>query len=100
MSNVSATADDLFRQAMAQHQSGAIAEAEKLYRLVLRKQRHHHDALHMLGVLALQRGDSMAALRFLDRALLVAPDFVDALNTSAGVHMKLGNFDKALDLLF
>lgn len=99
MSDSNATADDLFKQAMMQHQVGAMVQAEKLYLAVLREQRDHTDALHMLGILAFQRGDAKGALRFLDRALAINPDFADALNTSAGVHYKLRNHDKAMNLV-
>ena len=41
-------------QAMTLHQQGRLVEAERIYREVLQRQPNHFDALHLLGVIALQ----------------------------------------------
>ncbi len=50
-------------QALELHHQGRIAEAEQLYAAVLAARPDHIDALQMLGVIKLSRGDLVTALR-------------------------------------
>ncbi len=68
-----------FNQAMAAHRAGDLARAEQLYRLVLTNDPRQFDAMHMLGVVAGQRGDFREGARVLTEALKVRPDFADGL---------------------
>ena len=43
-----------FSQAITLHQQGRLMEAESIYREILRQQPEHFDALHLLGVIAIQ----------------------------------------------
>ena len=43
-----------FKQGVALHQQGKLADAERIYGEVLQQQPKHFDALHLLGVIALQ----------------------------------------------
>ena len=68
----------LYRQAVQLHQAGALAEAERGYRQVLKLAPRHADSLHYLGVIALQRGDNEAAIDLIGRAIAenaAVPDF-------------------------
>jgi len=49
--------NDILARALGHHQAGRLIEAEALYRELLAGQPDHPDALHYLGVLALQGGD-------------------------------------------
>src|SRR5664279_3150979 len=40
-----------FSQALALHQAGRLADAEKMYRIILKAQPDHFDSLHLLGVI-------------------------------------------------
>ena len=51
------------QQALELHHQGRIAEAERLYAAVLAARPDHFDALQMLGVIKLSRGDAVTALR-------------------------------------
>ena len=53
-----------FQQAVGLHQRGMLAEAEAAYPTILRLRPDHFDALHLLGVVALQtrRPEQAAAL--------------------------------------
>ena len=62
-----------FNQAMAAHRAGDLARAEQLYRLVLTNDPRQFDAMHMLGVVAGQRGDFREGARVLTEALKVRP---------------------------
>lgn len=55
--------------AVAQHRAGRLAEAEALYRQVLARAPNQVDSLHLLGVLANQRGDFETAVSFIQRAI-------------------------------
>jgi hypothetical protein len=45
---------DMFRQALMLHQQSRLDEARTLYQQTLRFEPRHFQALHMLGVIALQ----------------------------------------------
>jgi protein O-GlcNAc transferase len=78
-----ATLDTLMAQAQALHHAGRIAQAEPLYREVLRRSPRHFDALHSLGMLALQAGHPQAAADLIGQAIAVDPQ-------DAGAHANLG----------
>lgn len=59
----------LLQEALALHKRGKLAEAEQRYRAVLELEGDHFDALHLLGVLARQRGDPLLAIGLIERAL-------------------------------
>ena len=44
-------------QALAHHQAGRLLQAEAIYRRILKAQPDDADALHLLGVVAHQRGE-------------------------------------------
>ncbi|MBM3488712.1 MAG: tetratricopeptide repeat protein [Alphaproteobacteria bacterium] len=56
------------------HAEGALVEAARLYRHILRKKANHPDALHRLGVVELQTGATADALVHLRRATQLRPD--------------------------
>ena len=65
---------DLFPQAIAHHQAGRLAEAEKIYRTILKSSPQHADALNLLGVIAHQRADYQAAVDLIGRAVALRGD--------------------------
>jgi tetratricopeptide (TPR) repeat protein len=67
---------DLLATAIALHRQGLLSEAEPLYRRVLATRPDQFDALHMLGVIALQEGRHTEALALIRRALAVRPNSV------------------------
>jgi predicted O-linked N-acetylglucosamine transferase (SPINDLY family) len=73
-----------FKQGMALHQQGKLAEAERIYGEVLRQQPDHFDALHLLGVIAGQTRRTERAIELLRKAI--------GLNASvSAAHSNLGN---------
>ncbi len=79
----------LFQQGLAHHQQGQLEEAKVAYARMLALQPGHADALHMLGVMALQSGKYALAAEFISVAVCNNP-----LNASA--HFNLGLAFKAL----
>ncbi|MBF0284698.1 MAG: tetratricopeptide repeat protein [Magnetococcales bacterium] len=72
-----------FEAAQASHRAGRWAEAEAGYREILARQPRHAQALHQLGVLALQTGHPEPALALLQQARGADPK-------SAEIHGNLG----------
>jgi len=85
-----------FEDALAFHQRGRLAEAEMLYRQVLASEPRHFGSLHLLGVIASQRGDHAAALVRIDAALSLHDGDADAWNNRAIALRELKRLDEAL----
>jgi protein O-GlcNAc transferase len=83
-------------EAVAYHRRGMLTEAEKLYAAVLQARPDHFDALHLLGVLRQQQGNSGEAARLIGAALKLNPWSVEALCNFGAVLNILGHHDDAL----
>src|SRR6478752_387590 len=86
----------LFEQALAAHQAGRLAQAEQLYRQVLRADATHFAALHRLGFLKAQQGHYDEAVTLLNRALKQNPGDVTARGHYAHALMAAQRLDEAL----
>lgn len=74
----------VFADALRNHQSGQLSEAERLYRRVLEIDPGHADSLHLLGVIAYQLGHYDEAVGLISNAI--------AINAKvASYHGNLGN---------
>ncbi|MDX1514756.1 MAG: tetratricopeptide repeat protein, partial [Gammaproteobacteria bacterium] len=62
-----------FSRALADHQSGRVADAEKRYREILRRQADHVGALYYLALLLEQTGRGEAAVEYMARAVEFRP---------------------------
>lgn len=67
-------------EGLQHHGAGRLREAEALYRQALAEDPHNIDALHFLGVLALQRGDPGQAVVLISQALSRNPANPPACN--------------------
>ena len=85
----------LLNQAVAQHQAGNLDEAGALYRRVLQQAPGQFDATHLLGVIALQRGDLATAEKLIVQALAVKPRDPAALNNLGTTLMRAKRLDAA-----
>ncbi len=83
-------------QALALHKSGRLAEAERRYRLILRTHPGHPDALRLLGMLEVQRGNFDDARNLLARARGIDPDSAAAHGHLGDVLKSARRFDEAL----
>jgi tetratricopeptide (TPR) repeat protein len=86
----------LFQQAARLHQAGRLAEAEQACRQLLAAAPAHADALHMLGVIAMQAGNPPAAIDLFDRAIKARPDAAIYRVNRAGALLALGQPAAAL----
>ena len=83
-------------QALALHQAGRLAEAEKIYVQILAIDPDQFDARHLLGFIFHQRGDSALAVHYIDLALQKNPGNILALNNRGIALNALKRFDEAL----
>jgi tetratricopeptide (TPR) repeat protein/2-polyprenyl-3-methyl-5-hydroxy-6-metoxy-1,4-benzoquinol methylase len=64
-----ATIADQFGAAVAHHQRGALAEAERRYRQILAQVPAHADSMHNLGLIALNAGNAISAVELIEKAI-------------------------------
>ena len=64
-----ATLSQLLNLAIQHHQQGQLSQAEIYYRQILAQDRHHLEALHLLGVLHSQLGQYQEGVRLIKKAL-------------------------------
>lgn len=79
------------------HRQGRFREARALYERVLAARPNDPDALHLLGVIALQAGQHQAALDLIERAIAQRPDFAEAHNSRGAALQALGRRREALN---
>jgi len=86
----------LFEQGVAAHRAGNLAQAEKLYRQLLRADAGYFPALHMLGFLKAQQGHYDQAIPLLNKAVKTNPGDAAARAHHAHALMAAQRFDEAL----
>ncbi len=82
-------------KAIRHHTSGNIDGAKALYQQILQAQPEHPVALHLLGLIAHQRGDHAHAVELIEQALILQPDYAEALNNLGSALHGLKRFDEA-----
>lgn len=87
---------ELLTRAVARHQQGDLGQAEALYAQVLADAPNHPDALHLLGVIAQQRGQSLAAVQLIEQAIAVEPNRWAFHSNLACALESLGRRDEAI----
>jgi protein O-GlcNAc transferase len=89
------TTAELIGLAKQQHRAGRLDEAEQLYRQVLQAEPKHAEALHLIGVLCLQRGRHDLAISYIEQALAISPPIAVFHNNLGLAHQALGQWDQA-----
>ena len=85
----------LLEEALGLHKTGRLAEAESLYQQVLAGEPSNFDAMHFLGLLAQQSGNSDRAVQLICRAVDIRPDDASARSNLGLAYRMLGRFDEA-----
>ena len=75
---------EAFATAIQHHRVGRLREAETIYRQIVASDPNHHDAWHLLGLIASQVGNLQNGVECIQRALTLRPDWPEA-------HFNLGN---------
>jgi protein O-GlcNAc transferase len=91
------TIPQAFQIAVQHHQAGRLADAETLYRRILTLQPNHADALHLLGVIALQAGRHDLAVQWIRQAIRFNPNHPDAYSNLGEACRAIGRLDEAVE---
>jgi predicted TPR repeat methyltransferase len=89
------TVDEAVAEAIRVHQQGFVKAAAEIYDRVLKVKPDHVDALHFLGVAALQLGHPNEATQLIRESLKHAPDNADAHNNLGNVLKSQGHLEEA-----
>jgi predicted O-linked N-acetylglucosamine transferase (SPINDLY family) len=84
------------QQAVALLRQGQSGRAETLLRALMQQPAARFDAVHLLGLVHLQRKDTAAALGFFEQALQLRPDAAPLLNNLGIALRELGRPQEAL----
>jgi predicted O-linked N-acetylglucosamine transferase (SPINDLY family) len=87
---------NLLAQAIAQHQNGNLADAARLYLQILLHSPKHFDALHLLGVIAVQQKDFEQGLRYIDQAIAVNANYAVAFDNRGSALKGLQRLEAAI----
>ena len=91
-----AKAQTLFNGGLALHQKGQLAEAQRVYRKVLKLHPEHFDALNMLGVIAAQSKNHLQAVELIGRAIEINPNIAESYINRGAALKDLKRPDEAL----
>ena len=86
----------IFQQGLSAHQRGQLLQAKSAYEQVLGKQPKHFDALHMLGVIALQTKNLTLADELIGKAIEINPNVASAYSNRGNALKELKRLDDAL----
>lgn len=90
------TRHDLLNQALAFHHQGNLAAAKNIYEEILSKHPESAEALHLLGVIALQTKDLTKAVGLISKALVINPQMPAAFSNLGNAYKDQKELDKAL----
>ena len=87
---------NLFQQALDFHRQGDLAKAQEIYEQCLQTQPRNADALHLLGVIALQTKDIPRAIQLISQALVIEPSMASAFSNLGNAYREQKEVNKAL----
>ena len=90
-----ASEQQLLHLAGEHHRAGRVREAEELYRQVLLENPNHPDALHGVGIIAMQVNKPELAAAYLGRAAQVAPNVAVFQFNQGEAWMLIGDLQQA-----
>jgi predicted O-linked N-acetylglucosamine transferase (SPINDLY family) len=89
--------NSVLSQAIAFHQTGKLADAERLYLQLMAAEPREATSRHLLGVVRAQQGRTGEALELIGAALKIAPDTPEILSNYGNVLKTQGRFAEALE---
>ena len=90
------TLSEALRQAMAVHEAGDLGEAARLYSAIIDRNGQRPDVLHRLAIIEYQRGRPAIAVKLIDAALALRPDYAEALVSRGNILCALDSPQQAL----
>ncbi|MBS4095602.1 MAG: tetratricopeptide repeat protein [Sulfuricella sp.] len=91
------TLADAIGLAIQHYQAGRLDEAESTFRQVLQVDADNPNALHLLGILCVQKGDPAAAVELIGKAVKRYPHIPDFHGNLGAAWHALGRFDAAIE---
>jgi len=88
--------NQILNNAIAAHQAGNLAAAERSYRKILKSLPDQPVALNLLGLIAMSQGKNARAVQLLEQSVAAKPDYADAYNHLGLARRKLGQHERAL----
>jgi predicted O-linked N-acetylglucosamine transferase (SPINDLY family) len=88
--------NELYQQAISQHQSGNFDKAIEIYRLLDKRYPKTPHVLNMLGTAEAERGNFLESIEILGELLKINPDIPVVLNNRGIALHKLKRFEEAL----
>lgn len=84
------------QQAIKYHQAGQLSEAEVIYKKILETTPDNADALHYLGLIHYQTGDSESAVTLISKSIALNPGNLAYCNLGAALQAQ-GQHDSAIE---
>lgn len=91
--------ENALRAAHQHHSAGRLAQAEPLYRQVLSQHPNHPDALHHLGLIAMQAGHFGPAIELMSRSVALDPSQSFFFKNLATAFRSAGRFEEAIQAI-
>lgn len=91
------TIEEALALAIEHHNAGRLAEAEDIYERILAALPTHHDALHLLGLVANEKGDNERAVSLIEQAISIAPNVGEMHGNLGLAFLDLGRFEDAVE---
>jgi 2-polyprenyl-3-methyl-5-hydroxy-6-metoxy-1,4-benzoquinol methylase/tetratricopeptide (TPR) repeat protein len=91
---------DVFAAAVRSHHSGALAEAERLYRHILASDPNHAETQSRLGAVLMAQGKTSEAIIQLERATALDPELFEAFGNLAQAYLATGQDVKAVQAAY
>jgi len=91
-----APTESVLEAAISRHQTGRVAEAKRLCSDILSREPRNAVALHLLGVIAYQQGDTRRAITLIGKAIAIMPDYAEAHKNLGIALQDLGKLDEAV----
>ncbi|HEY1923562.1 MAG TPA: tetratricopeptide repeat-containing glycosyltransferase family protein, partial [Tepidisphaeraceae bacterium] len=88
--------EQTLQSAMELHRRGKLDEAESLYRQILGREPKNSDALHLLGLVQIQRGQLAAGIGLIYQAIDLAPNIAGYYSNLGPALMDAGRIDEAV----
>ena len=89
--------DTLLTKGMTFHQQGKLAQAQTVYKQILKNHPQHFHTLFLLGVVAGQSKKPEIAVELFSKAIEINPNYAEAHNNQGNAQQELGRFNEALE---
>jgi len=82
---------------MRHHAAGDLIQAESIYNKILEAEPDQPEAMYFLGLIANQGGKFNIGAKFIKKAVIAKPEFMEAHNNLARTYYELGQLEEAVE---